>query len=309
MAPNAGARSRHGGRRSTVFAAAAVFVTAPCVLVLPFSFVSPKTPRLGSQLVPRMMVHAVVAPETLVDKPDVVAPTTAYVAMNRFKVREGSGPAFEQRWAQRKSSLRRLKGFQWFALLRRVQSPDPDDEYSYSSFTWWKEKEDFNAWRKGPAFKEAHGGGDIFSFLGMIINGFLTSKGPPKPCFWNGEVELPSAQISTKFEGGPGSKPDFDGSREMEAEVFVSLRRFSKGDGDKDALRASLREDRQSLVGAKGLRFSQVLSRDQEADDGADGALMSVWDSKEEYEASALGKASDPTRGEALYEGVLVLEK
>jgi len=152
---------------------------------------------------------------------------SSYIAMNRFMVRDDQGPAFEKRWAQRKSSLKELEGFEWFALLRRVQSPDPNDEYTYSSFTWWANKKNFNSWRKGPAFKEAHGGGDIFAFLGMIVSGFLTSKGPPKPCFWRGaQVDLPGSAPAKRFEGGPGSRPDFEGSRVMEPEVFVSLRRF-----------------------------------------------------------------------------------
>ena len=31
----------------------------------------------------------------------------------------------------------------------------------YVSFTIWETKKDFTFWRKGPAFKEAHGGGGI----------------------------------------------------------------------------------------------------------------------------------------------------
>jgi len=252
---------------------------------------------------PRTVVHAVEAPEVSVDAVAEVAPATSYIAMNRFMVREGQGPAFEQRWANRKSSLKSLQGFQWFGLLRRVQSPDPEDEYTYSSFTWWENKKNFNSWRKGPAFKEAHGGGDIFAFLGMIVNGFLTSKGPPKPCFWRGSVALPDAPPVSKFDGGPGSKPDFDGSTVMQPEAFVSMRRFKEADVEE------LAKESKQLTGAKGLRFAQVLTRDQEADDGAGSALMSVWTSKDDYEASPLANAAAPSRGEALYEGVLLLEK
>ena len=34
------------------------------------------------------------------------------------------------------------------------------EEFNYSSFTVWNDKANFDAWRKGEAFKEAHGGGD-----------------------------------------------------------------------------------------------------------------------------------------------------
>lgn len=168
-----------------------------------------------------------------------------------------------------------------------------------------KEKKDFQSWRTGPAFKEAHGGGDIFSFVGMIISGFLTSNGPPTPCFWRGQVKLPDVPPPVKFDGGPGSKPEFDGSKDesIEPDVFVSIRRFSTPD------HIDMEKQSELLIGASGLRFSQSLTRDDATDDGAGGALMSVWDSKEDYEASALGQAMVPSRGEALYEGILVLEK
>ncbi|CAK0889301.1 unnamed protein product, partial [Prorocentrum cordatum] len=153
----------------------------------------------------------------------------------------------------------------------------------------------------------AHGGGDILSFLGMIVSGFMTSKGPPKPCFWRGEqVDLPSSPPAVRFDGGPGSRPDVDGSAVLPPEVFVSLRRY----GSEDGVETSLGEDdSRALASAAGLRFSQVLRRDQEPDDGAGAALLSVWDSRADYEASAVAEAAAPPRGEALYEGVLVLER
>lgn len=278
-------------------------------MLLPRAFLVPgggaRGTRARVQQGSPLTLRAVATPEALADVVDQAAQTTSYVAMNRFKVRDGQGPAFEQRWAQRKSSLKKLQGFEWFSLMRRVQSPDPDDEYTYSSFTWWQTKKNFNSWRSGPAFKEAHGGGDFFSFVGMIINGLLTSKGPPKPCFWRGtQVDLPSTPPAVRFDGGPGSRPDLDGSAVLPSEVFVSLRRY----GEKD-VEGSLGEDSRALVSSAGLRFSQVLSRDQEPDDGAGAALLSVWDSRADFEASALAKAVAPPKGEALYEGVLVLEK
>lgn len=301
--------SRHG-LRSSVFAVAAVLLSACCLLSLSLSFVLTGAPTLQDQ---RKLLTAAKAVDAAVlevdeDAADTASavPTGAYVAMNRFRVREGSGPAFEQRWAQRKSSLRKLQGFQWFGLLRRVQSPDAEDDYTYSSFTWWANKKNFNSWRKGPAFKEAHGGGDIFNFLGMILNGFLTSKGPPKPCFWKAESVVSNAPLADeKFQGGPGSRPDFDGSKEMDSEVFVSMRRF----GNEEGIEKVLTEEANKLAGASGLRFAQAVTRDQEPDDGAGAALITVWKSKKDYEASPLTGAPAPPRGEALYEGILVLEK
>ena len=36
-----------------------------------------------------------------------------YIATNRFKCREGKGPAFEKRWAERTSRLSKLDGFRF----------------------------------------------------------------------------------------------------------------------------------------------------------------------------------------------------
>jgi heme-degrading monooxygenase HmoA len=114
-----------------------------------------------------------------------------YVATNRFAVRPGKEAKFEQRWATRKSRLAELEGFRYFHLMRRVQllqqQDDDDDDSSasatptsyyydggddkesrqgnYVSFTIWQRKSDFSAWRKGDAFKEAHGGTSIGAFL------------------------------------------------------------------------------------------------------------------------------------------------
>lgn len=106
-----------------------------------------------------------------------------YVATNRFAVRSGKEAKFEQRWATRKSRLAELDGFKYFHLMRRVQISDEaegqqqptlqydggDDKESrqgnYVSFTIWDKKSDFSAWRKGDAFKEAHGGTSIGAFL------------------------------------------------------------------------------------------------------------------------------------------------
>ena len=91
-------------------------------------------------------------------------PVDRYVAMNRFSLRDGKAAAFEKRWATRKSRLSELPGFRYFQLMRRVpMSLDGDDAcandpHDYVSFTIWEDKEAFDLWRNGDAFKEAHGG-------------------------------------------------------------------------------------------------------------------------------------------------------
>lgn len=107
------------------------------------------------------------------------------------------GPAFEKRWADRKSRLAELDGFQFFALLRRVDTKEGEEvwrpasmlhhkfvlrklremmclhclqvDFNYMSMTLWADKKSFNAWRTGEAFKEAHGGGTLFGFVDMLV--------------------------------------------------------------------------------------------------------------------------------------------
>jgi heme-degrading monooxygenase HmoA len=89
-------------------------------------------------------------------------PCSNYLASNRFKVRNGKIAAFDKRWADRTSRLAELNGFKFFSLLRRVEEfgityDEKNDKYNYLSFTIWENKENFNEWRTGEAFKEAHG--------------------------------------------------------------------------------------------------------------------------------------------------------
>ena len=107
-----------------------------------------------------------------------------YVVFNRFQSREGAGPRFEKRWADRKSSLKVLDGFRFFTLLRRADdvelngSPVAYEEGTsdYMSMTVWETKKNFNSWRTGFAFKEAHGGGSIAGFLSAVVGSMMVLK-------------------------------------------------------------------------------------------------------------------------------------
>eukprot|EP00984_Skeletonema_dohrnii_P005474 scaffold1932_cov78-Skeletonema_dohrnii-CCMP3373.AAC.1 len=104
-----------------------------------------------------------------------------YVATNRFTVRQGRAAKFEKRWADRSSRLAELDGFKYFQLMRRVALDDEANSGehrstciyypfgNYVSFTIWNEKKDFNAWRGGEAFKEAHGGTSLFAFVTTMV--------------------------------------------------------------------------------------------------------------------------------------------
>ena len=121
-----------------------------------------------------------------------------YVATNRFAVRDGKEAKFEKRWATRKSRLATLQGFKYFHLMRRVtlnenENDDGENTYSYDggndkesaqgnyvSLTIWEKKSDFSVWRKGDAFKEAHGGTSIKAFVSTMVNSALVLRGVSK---------------------------------------------------------------------------------------------------------------------------------
>jgi len=151
-----------------------------------------------------------------------------YVATNRFAVRKDKGPKFEARWANRKSRLSELQGFKYFHLMRRVTlNEDGTSDYSegdksdgsnmgnYVSFTIWDKKSDFSAWRKGDAFKEAHGGTSIGAFMSTMISSIKILQGAPRPAFYDGLL----VQAVT-----PDAVPEtVDGWRNVEADGIINL--------------------------------------------------------------------------------------
>ena len=162
-----------------------------------------------------------------------------YVATNRFAVRPGKEAKFEKRWATRKSRLASLDGFRYFHLMRRVtlnddgsstyDGGDKKDETNmgnYVSFTVWEKKSHFSAWRKGDAFKEAHGGTSIGAFLSTMVNSALVLQGPPRPAFYDGLL-----MQSTKPESIPETVDGWrnvaaDGINVLPAECFVACNQF-----------------------------------------------------------------------------------
>ena len=77
----------------------------------------------------------------------------SFLAMNRFKVRAGAEGDFEEVWRSRESRLKEVPGFKEFRLLK---GPEGDGYRLYSSHVIWATREDFEAWTKSDAFREAH---------------------------------------------------------------------------------------------------------------------------------------------------------
>ena len=153
-----------------------------------------------------------------------------YVATNRFSVRRGQAPKFEKRWATRKSSLAKLDGFQYFHLMRRVndngydEGDNEEDAFeNYVSFTIWNKKSHFSAWRKGEAFKEAHGGTSIGAFLSTMVSSAMVLRGAPRPAFYDSlflQKTVPT-DIPETVDGW--RSVEADGITMLPAECFVAF--------------------------------------------------------------------------------------
>lgn len=76
-----------------------------------------------------------------------------FIAMNRFRVKKGSEADFEAVWLNREIHIAKEKGFIEFHLLR---GPELDDHTLFASHTIWQSDEDFTAWTKSQAFRDAH---------------------------------------------------------------------------------------------------------------------------------------------------------
>jgi heme-degrading monooxygenase HmoA len=260
-----------------------------------------------------------------------------YIASNRFQVRDGKGPKFEKRWADRKSRLATLDGFRFFTLLKRthtegfdMDAPDYHDG-NYVSFTIWENKDNFDAWRTGDAFKEAHGGGkfNIAGFVSLISTALFIIKGSPKPAFY--DALLPVSENILKYkphlssanedaEGG-WRQVDADGTNDIPPEVFVSqdlytvkdgmAAQFERGFADKMAEQGV----GEGTAANNGMLSFSLLRRDAtKADDGVTHSAWRLWTDETAYKAWK-GKTrgadfiSDTTSATktALYEGKLTL--
>ena len=162
-----------------------------------------------------------------------------YVATNRFAVRPGKEAKFEKRWATRKSRLASLDGFKYFHLMRRValnedgttsylggDKADGSNMGNYVSFTIWEKKSHFSAWRKGDAFKEAHGGTSIGAFLSTMVSSAMVLKGAPRPAFFDGLMlqSTPPESVPETIDGW--RNVEADGVTVLPAECFVACNQF-----------------------------------------------------------------------------------
>jgi heme-degrading monooxygenase HmoA len=100
-----------------------------------------------------------------------------FIAMNRFRIADGSEEAFEAVWKTRRSRLAEMPGFRAFHLLK---GPKAEDHTLYASHTVWESEDHFAAWTKSDQFREAHAkaGERPVRYLGHpVFEGFTTVEG------------------------------------------------------------------------------------------------------------------------------------
>ncbi|KAL7526107.1 hypothetical protein ACHAXR_001320, partial [Thalassiosira sp. AJA248-18] len=197
-------KEAHGG--TSLFAFVTTMVSSAMVLKG-----APKPAFYDGLLQQSIMPESV--PETVDGWRDVTAdgenilPAECFVACNQFFVPSDNAHAFERRWKTRTSKLKECDGFVSFSMLRRdVKAkghgikPMGEEEPTYTSCTIWKNREAFEGWKSGAAFKKAHSG-SVSSSGGEVEKekkpqqppAPLWSK-PPVPVFYEGTLVISSQE-------------------------------------------------------------------------------------------------------------------
>lgn len=261
-------------------------------------------------------------------------PAQRYVATNRFRVRESREAAFEKRWADRKSRLGLLEGFRFFCMMRRVDNFDGtpyEDDINYISCTVWEKEENFDAWKTGDAFKEAHGGGTVGGIASMLLATAMNTKGKPKAAMW--EAILPvTMPPSTPTSSDSGWREVVaDGENMLDAEAFIAMNRFSVLPGMEATFESRFASRESTLSEYDGFKGFLLLRRDGPDPDGFTHSTWSAWRDRAAFDAwrtseNRSGKLKDkapegekPARAgppsiyarppvPTFYDGILVLE-
>jgi hypothetical protein len=88
------------------------------------------------------------------------------------------------------------------------------------------------AWRKGPAFKEAHGGGTVGGILSAIYGVITELKNMPKTGAWEGLIPITSdAKIELKGRREDNGMAAADGKSLLPTECFVAMNRMTVAEG------------------------------------------------------------------------------
>jgi len=243
-----------------------------------------------------------------------------YIASNRFAVRPGKEVKFEKRWANRKSRLAELDGFKYFHLMRRVALDEDgvsydggDDKESsqgnYVSLTVWDNKSNFNAWRKGDAFKEAHGGTSIKAFVSTMVSSALILRGVPRPAFYDGllvQSQTPEFMPETVDGWRSVQFPDDGGT--LPVECFVACNQFYVSEENAAAFEQRWKNRESQLRFCEGFVSFAMMRRDakmkthgsEELDESAEPTYVSttIWKDRASFEKWRSGSNFSKVHGQ-----------
>ena len=198
------------------------------------------------------------------------------------------------------------------------------------SCTVWETFENFNAWKTGDAFKEAHGGGTIGGIADMLIATAMNTKGKPKAAMWEGLLPV---SMATDATATAWREVAADGTSMLDGECFVAMNRFSVLPGMEAAFEQRFAKRESTLEEFDGFKGFLLLRRDGSDPDGVTHSTWSVWRDQAAFDAwrasekpkgpppaadaSAAAEAGPPAKPPQIYakppvptfyEGILVLE-
>lgn len=296
-----------------------------CLMTTPAqSLVSSSSPALRPS--PRALPRRAATPATATDVGTVTA--ERFVVQNQFKVKKGREAAFEKRWADRESRLATLDGFRYFCIMRRVDDADAPDDNNYLSCTVWQNYGNFEAWRKGDAFKEAHGGGTVGGVASMLLATAMNTKGKPVPAYWGGLLPV-STPGAPPPDGEGWRRVVADGEAMLDGECFLAMNRFSVAAGKEAAFEQRFATRDSTLTDFDGFKGFFLLRRDggkkprdgAAPEDGYTHSTWSVWKDKASFENWRASEKKPPPPAAArppslftkppvasFYEGILSLE-
>ncbi|EJK74106.1 hypothetical protein THAOC_04240 [Thalassiosira oceanica] len=275
------------------------------------SFTAPATARRSS-----VLASTVEAESPTVGEP-IQPPLERdrYVATNRFEVRSGRAAKFEKRWADRSSRLATLDGFKYFQLMRRVSLDNPSNSGidpqegeagNYVSFTIWETKKNFNSWRTGDAFKEAHGGTSLWAFVTTMISSARVLKGAPKPAMYDGLLQQSIVPSSVPEVVDGWRSIEANGKDILPAESFIAMNQFFVPPANGPAFEARWANRVSKLKECEGFVSFSMLRRDVKAkghgispmgEEEPTYTSCTVWKSKECFEAWKNGAGFQEAHG------------
>jgi len=180
-------------------------------------------------------------------------------------------------------------------MLRRCarEEGEHEDDINYISCTVWETFDDFNAWKTGDAFKEAHGGGTVGGIASMLLATAMNTKGKPKAAMWEGTLPVSVVPESVPEAGG-WREVEADGTTTLPTECFVAMNRFSVNEGFAGAFEQRFAARESTLQSFEGFRGFQLLRRDGDDPDGFTHSTWSVWDDKASFDVWRTSEKKSP---------------